>query len=84
MRSDPSTPPESKTRKYLKMLKVNGFIALGMLILFSGFGFFTGGVPGLINRLSLGLIVSAIGLPFLGMIVSLTCWSRFACGWGEE
>ena len=78
------TPPESKMRNYLKMLKVYGFVVLGILVLFSGFGFFTGGAPGLINGLNLGLIVSAIGLPFLGVVISLTYWSEFAGRWGEE
>lgn len=84
MQSEPSTPPETKVRKYLKMLKGYGFTALGILVLFSGFGFFTGGVPGLINAFNLGLIVCAIGLPFLGIIISLTYWSEFAGRWGEE
>ena len=84
MQSEPSTPPETKVRKYLKMLKGYGFTALGILVLFSGFGFFTGGVPGLINAFNLGLIVCAIGLPFLGIIISLTYWTEFAGRWGEE
>lgn len=79
-----STPPETKMRKYLKMLKGYGFIALGITLVISGFGLVTGGVPGLLNGLNLGLIVSAIGLPFLGMIVSLTYWSEFAGRWGES
>jgi len=79
-----TTPPESKMRKYLKMLKGYGFIASGMLVLFSGFGFLTSGVPGLLNALNLGLIVCAIGLPFLGVINSITYWSEFASRWGEE
>jgi hypothetical protein len=83
MQSKPSSPPESKMRKYLKMLKVYGFTALGILVLFCGVGFFTGGVPGLINDLNLGLLVCAIGLPFLGILVSLTYWSEFAGRWGE-
>lgn len=84
MQSKPSRSAESKMRTYLKMLKVYGFIALGILVLFSGFGFFTGGVPGLVNGFNLGLIVSAVGLPFLGIIISLTYWSEFAGRWGEE
>jgi len=78
------TPPESKMRNYLKMLKVYGFVALGIFVLFSVFGYFTGGVPGFLNGLNLGLIVGAIGLPFLGIIISLTYWSEFAGRWGEE
>ncbi len=70
--------------KYLKMLKVYGFIALGILVIFSVFGFLTSGVPGLLNALNLGLIVCAIGLPFLGIIISITYWSGFASRWGEE
>jgi len=66
--------------KYLKMLKVYGFIALGILVLFSGFGFLTSGVPGLLNALNLGLIVCAIGLPFLGVIISITYWSGLPAG----
>ena len=84
MQGKSPTPPESKMRNYLKMLKVYGFVVLGILVLFSGFGYFTGGVPGLINGLNLGLIVSAIGLPFLGVVISLTYWSEFAGRWGEE
>ena len=84
MQSEPSTPPETKVRKYLKMLKGYGFTALGILVLFSGFGFFTGGVPGLISAFNLGLIVCAIGLPFLGIIISLTYWTEFAGRWGEQ
>ena len=84
MQSEPSTQPERKMRTYLKMLKVYGLVALGILVLFSAFGFFTGGVPGLINALNLGLIVCVVGLPFLGMIISLTYWSEFAGRWGEE
>ncbi len=84
MQSKPSRSAESKMRTYLKMLKVYGFIALGILVLFSGFGFFTGGVPGLVNGFNLGLIVSAVGLPFLGIVISLTYWSEFAGRWGEE
>ena len=84
MQSKPSRSAESKMRNYLKMLKVYGFIALGILVLFSGFGFFTGGVPGLVNGFNLGLIVSAVGLPFLGIVISLTYWSEFAGRWGEE
>ncbi|NMD27958.1 MAG: DUF2207 domain-containing protein [Chloroflexi bacterium] len=84
MQSEPSTTPERKMRTYLKMLKVYGLAALGILVLFSAFGFFTGGVPGLINGLNLALIVCAIGLPFLGMLISLTYWSEFAGRWGEE
>ena len=84
MQSEPSTPPETKVRKYLKMLKGYGFTALGILVLFSGFGFFTGGVPGLVNAFNLGLIVCVIGLPFLGIIISLTYWTEFAGRWGEE
>ncbi len=78
------TPPESKIRTYLKMLKGYGLIALGILVLFSGYGFFTGGAPGLITGFNLGLIVCAIGLPFLGIVISLTYWSGFAGRWGEE
>ena len=63
MQDKTPTPPESKMRVYLKMLKVYGFIVPGILVLFSGFGFFTGGVPGLINGVKLGLLVCAIGLP---------------------
>lgn len=84
MQSEPSTPAESKMRRYLKMLKVYGFTALGILVLFCAFGFFTGGVPGLINGLNLGLLVCAIGLPFLGFIISLTYWTEFAGRWGAE
>jgi len=84
MQEKPSASPESKMRKYLKMLKVYGFITLGILVLFSGVGFVTGGVPGLLNRLNLGIIVSAVGLPFLGIVVSITYWSEFAGRWGEE
>ena len=84
MQGNSSAPPESKMHKYLKMLKVYGFIALGILVLFSGFGFLTSGVPGLLNALNLGLIVCAIGLPFLGIIISITYWSGFASRWGEE
>lgn len=84
MQSEPSTPPDRKMRTYLKMLKVYGLAALGILALFCAFGFFTGGVPGLINALNLGLIVCVVGLPFLGMIISLTYWSEFAGRWGEE
>lgn len=84
MQSKPSRSTESKMRTYLRMLKVYGFIALGILVLFSGFGFFTGGVPGLVNAFNLGLIVSAVGLPFLGIVISLTYWSEFAGRWGEE
>ena len=83
MQKKPSASPESKMRNYLKMLKVYGFIALGILVLFSGFGFFTGGVAGLLNGFNLGLIVSVVGLPFLGIVVSLTYWSEFAGRWGE-
>ena len=36
MQSEPSTPPETKVRKYLKMLKGYGFTALGILVLFFG------------------------------------------------
>lgn len=84
MQGNYPTPPESKMHKYLNMLKVYGFIALGILVLFSGFGFLTSGVPGLLNGLNLGLIVCAIGLPFLGVIISITYWSGFASRWGEE
>ena len=84
MQGNSSTPPESKMHKYLKMLEIYGFIALGILVLFSGFGFLTSGVPGLLNALNLGLIVCAIGLPFLGIIISITYWSGFASRWGEE
>jgi len=71
-------------RQYLKMLKIYGLIALGIIIVFTGVGYFTGGVPGLLNGLNLGLVVSAIGLPFLGVIVSITYWGEFAGRWGEE
>ena len=84
MQGNSSTPPESNMHKYLKMLEIYGFIALGILVLFSGFGFLTSGVPGLLNALNLGLIVCAIGLPFLGVIISITYWSGFASRWGEE
>jgi hypothetical protein len=84
MQKEPSAPPESKVRNYLKMLKVYGLIALGIVLVFSGAGFVTGGVPGLLNGLNLGLIVSAVGLPFLGIVVSLTYWGEFAGRWGEE
>ena len=84
MQGNSSTPPESKMHKYLKMLEIYGFIALGILVLFSVFGFLTSGVPGLLNALNLGLIVCAIGLPFLGIIISITYWSGFASRWGEE
>lgn len=84
MLSNSPTPQQSKMRKYLKMLKVYGLIALGILVLFSGFGFFTSGVPGLVNALGLGLIACAVGLPFLGVIISTTYWSEFAGRWGEE
>ncbi len=84
MEKKPSASPESKMRTYLKMLKVYGFVSLGILVLFSGFGFITGGVPGLLNGLKLGLIVSAVGLPSLGIIISITYWSGFAGRWGAE
>jgi len=84
MQKKPSAPPESKVRNYLKMLKVYGLIALGIVLLFTGAGFVTGGVPGLLNGLNLGIIVSAVGLPFLGIIISITYWSEFAGRWGEE
>ena len=84
MQKQPSAPSESKVRNYLKMLKVYGLIALGIVLLFTGGGFVTGGVPGLLNGLNLGLIVSAVGLPFLGIVVSITYWSEFAGRWGAE
>ena len=84
MQRKSSNLAESKMRTYLKMLKVYGLIALGIILLFTGGGFVTGGMPGLLSGLNLGLIVSAVGLPFLGMIVSMTYWSGFAGRWGEE
>jgi hypothetical protein len=83
MQEKPSASPNTKMRNYLKMLKVYGFIALGIIVLFTGFGFITGGAPGLLNGLNLGLIFSAVGLPFLGIVVSITYWSEFAGRWGE-
>ena len=84
MQTTPEPAPKNKMRQYLKMLKVYGLIALGIIIVFTGVGYFTGGVPGLLNGLNLGLLVSAIGLPFLGVIVSITYWGEFAGRWGEE
>ena len=84
MEKKPSASPETKMRTYLKMLKVYGLIALGIIVLFAGFGFVTGGVPGLLNGFNLGLLVSVVGLPFLGIMVSITYWSGFASRWGEE
>ena len=84
MQTTPEPAPKNKMRQYLKMLKVYGLIALGIIIVFTGVGYFTGGVPGLLNGLNLGLVVSAIGLPFLGVIVSITYWGEFAGRWGEE
>lgn len=84
MQEKPPVSPNSKMRNYLKMLKVYGLVALGIIVLFTGFGFITGGVPGLLNGLNLGLIVGAVGLPFLGIVVSITYWSEFAGRWGEE
>ena len=84
MQTTPEPAPKNKMRQYLKMLKIYGLIALGIIIVFTGVGYFTGGVPGLLNGLNLGLVVSAIGLPFLGVIVSITYWGEFAGRWGEE
>ncbi|MEA4931333.1 MAG: hypothetical protein VB026_07115 [Anaerolineaceae bacterium] len=84
MQTKPPNPTENKSRNYLKMLKIYGIIALAILILFSGFGYFTGGIPGLMNGFNLALIACAVGLPFLGILISLTYWSEFAGRWGEE
>lgn len=36
------------------------------------------------NGFNLALIACAVGLPFLGILISLTYWSEFAGRWGEE
>lgn len=83
MQTDPQPTPENKMRGYLKALKVYALIALGVVLLFTLGGLLTGGIPGLLNGLKIGLIVSAVGLSFLGSVISLTYWSDFAGRWGE-
>lgn len=83
MRIDPKPSPGSKMRAYLKLLRIYGFAALGVVLVFAVVGLFKAGVSGLINGLTIGLIAGAVGFPFLGVIISLMYWSEFAGRWGE-
>ena len=89
MMRDMKTPrPEDNSqnhwKNYLRYLKWFGLAMLVITLILAALGYSGTGWEGAKNGLTWGLLLSVLGLPIVGFLISINVWSGYANRWGEE
>ncbi len=84
---NPNLQPEDYSRhpwkRYLRILKWYGLAVLVITLILVALGYSGAGWEGAKNGLSWGVLIAALGLPILGLLISVNVWSGYANRWGE-
>ncbi|NLE83202.1 MAG: hypothetical protein GX603_01640 [Chloroflexi bacterium] len=70
-------------KRYLGILKWYGLAILVITLVLSGLGYSGAGWEGVKNGLTWGLLIGIVGLPLVGLLISVNVWSGYANRWGE-
>lgn len=84
---NPNLQPEDYSRhpwkRYLRILKWYGLAVLVITLILAALGFSGAGWEGAKNGLTWGVLIAVLGLPIVGLLVSINVWSGYANRWGE-
>ena len=69
--------------RYLGFLKWYGLAVLVITIVLAALGYSGAAWQGVLNGLTWGFLIGVLGLPLVGLLISLTVWSGYANRWGE-
>lgn len=82
----PNFKPEDYSRhnwkRYLGILKWYGLGVLVIALVLTVLGYSGAAWQGALNGLTWGILIGVMGLPLVGLLISLTVWSGYANRWG--
>lgn len=84
---NPDLQPEDHSRhpwkRYLRFLKWYGLAVLVITLILAALGYSGAGWEGTKNGLTWGVLIAVLGLPIVGLLISINVWSGYANRWGE-
>lgn len=84
---NPNLQPEDHShhpwKRYLRILKWYGLAALVITLVLVALGYSGAGWEGAKNGFTWGVLIAVVGLPFVGLLISINVWSGYANRWGE-
>lgn len=84
---NPDQQPEDYSRhnwkRYLRLLKWYGLAVLVITLVLAALGYSGAGWEGAKNGLTWGVLLAVLGLPIVGLLISVNVWSGYANRWGE-
>jgi len=72
-----------KWKRYLSIMMWYGIAVFVITLVLAALGYSGEGWEGVKNGLTWGLLLGFLGLPIMGMLISINVWSGFANRWGE-
>ena len=70
-------------KRYLQFLKLYGLAVLVITLILAVLGYSGAGWEGAKNGLTWGVLIAVLGLPIVGLLLSINVWSGYANRWGE-
>ena len=71
-------------KRYLRFLKWYGLALLVITLILVALGYSGAGWEGVKNGLTWGVLLAVLGLPVVGLLISVNVWSGYANRWGES